>query len=217
MRKEFTAVKDNGLFDGIGYSDFEKMFRCIGAETRAFKRNETVLMTGDAVRTVGLVLSGGVRILREDLDGNSTILGEVNVSEIFGEVLACAGVDHSPVTVRTFEDSEILFIDYRKVISVCPSACEFHSRLVMNLLKLVARKNLILLQKIDILSKRTTREKLMAFFDAHRGAAKRFTINYDRDELARYLCVDRSAMSNELSKMRDEGLLKFNKSTFELL
>jgi len=217
MRREFEAVKDNPLFRGIGYSDFEKMFRCINADVRIYKKDETVLLLGDPVTSVGLVLSGAVRVFKEDVNGNSMILAEINVSEIFGEVFACADIDHSPVTVKASEECEILFVDYKKIISVCPSACEFHSRLIRNLLELVAKKNLVLLQRIDIMSKRTTREKLLAFFDSQRGMAKRFTISYDREELARYLCVDRSAMSNELSKMRDEGLLRFNRNVFEIL
>ncbi len=107
-------------------------------------------------------------------------------------------------------------MDYKKIITTCACACHFHARLIENMLRLIARKNLILNQKLEIVSKRTTREKLMCFFDTQRGAAKRFTIPFNREELARYLCVDRSAMSNELCKMRDEGLISFHKNTFEL-
>ena len=110
-----------------------------------------------------------------------------------------------------------MFINYKKMISVCSSACIFHSKLIGNLLQLIAQKNLMLNRKIEILSKRTTREKLLAFFMAHKGASKKIIIPYNREELARYLCVDRSAMSKELCKMRDEGLLRFRKNIFELL
>ena len=217
MKKEFDAVKDNRLFSNIGYSDFEKMFKCIGADTVSYKKDDMILLSGDPVSRVGLILSGSVKIIKEDANGRSTIVSESVTGEAFGEVFASADIDHSPVSVRAAEDTDILFMDHRKIVTVCPSACEFHGRLIKNLLKLVAEKNLMLLKKIDILSKRTTREKLLAFFDAHRGASKRFTINYDRDELARYICVDRSAMSSELSKMRAEGLIKFSKNTFEIL
>ncbi|MDR2898650.1 MAG: helix-turn-helix domain-containing protein [Spirochaetaceae bacterium] len=115
------------------------------------------------------------------------------------------------------DTAEILFLDYRRIITSCSAACSFHTQLIENMLKLVARKNVLLNQKIEILSKRTTREKLLCFFDIHRGRAKRFTIPFNREELSQYLCVDRSAMSNELCKMRDEGLITFEKNLFEML
>lgn len=217
MKKIFEAIKDNPLFSGIGYSDFESMFRCIQARTQRYSEDDIILLSGDTVNFVGLILSGGVKIIKEDMDGNITILTELGVSELFGEVFACAGVDHSPVTVQASEDSEILFINYKKIITACSSACGFHTKLIENMIKLIAKKNLMLNQKIEILSKRTTREKLFMFFDIQRGTAKKFTVPYSREEMARYLCVDRSAMSNELCKMRDERLIKFNKNKFEIL
>jgi CRP-like cAMP-binding protein len=176
-----------------------------------------VLRSGDTVNFVGLVLSGGVNIKKEDTDGRVTILTDIGVSEAFGEVFACAGISQSPVTIQAAEDSEILFFDYRKIITSCTSACPFHAKLIENMLRLVAQKNMMLTQKMEILSKRTTRDKLLCFFDMQRGAAKRFTVPFDRERLAQYLCVDRSAMSNELCKMRAEGLIKFQRNTFELL
>jgi CRP-like cAMP-binding protein len=217
LNKIFEAVKHNPLWGGIGYSDFENMIRCMDAKTKNYKKGDVVLLSGDTVSQIGLILSGRVKIIREDVDGNASILTELGISELFGEVFACAGIDHSPVTIQATEKSEILFFNFRKVITTCSSACVFHSRLIENMMKLLAQKNLLLNQKIEILSKRTTKEKLLAFFDTQRGAAKKFTTPYNREEMARFLCVDRSAMSNELCKMRDEGLIRFDKNTFEIL
>ena len=217
MKNIFEAVKNNPLFKGIAFSDFEGMFGCLSARTVNYKKGDIILLSGDAVSFVGLILSGSVKIIKEDMDGHITILTELFVTDIFGETFACAGVSHSPVTIETASDAEILLIDYKRIISSCSSACPHHTRLIENMLGLLAMKNLMLNQKIEILSKRTTREKLLCFFDAHRGAAKRFTIPYNREELAHYLCVDRSAMSNELCKMRDEGLIDFQKNNFEIM
>jgi len=217
MKNIFDAIKDNPLWGGIGHSDFESMIRCMEAKTRKYSKGEIILMSGDTVNHIGLIISGCVKVIKEDKDGNITILTELAVSDLFGEVFACAGIGHSPVTVQASEDCEILFMNYRKIITSCPSACGFHTRLVENMLKIIAQKNLALSQKIEVLSKRTTREKLLLFFDMQRGAAKKFTIPYNREEMAHYLCVDRSAMSNELCKMRDEGLIRFNKNEFELI
>ena len=217
MKQVFEIIKFNPLLSGIGYSDFESMARCMGADIRRYGKGDVVLLSGDTVTNIGLVISGSVRVISEDIDGNISILTELAATELFGEVFACAGIDHSPVTVQATDECEILFMNYRKVVDSCPSACEHHSRLIENMLKLIARKTLMLNQKIEILSKRTTRGKLLAFFDAQRGAAKKFSIPYNREELAHYLNVDRSAMSNELCKMRDEGLIAFHKSNFEIL
>ena len=217
MRKIFEIVKDNTLFEAMAFSDFERVLGCLSAKTAHYAKSDVILLSGDAVNFVGLVLSGGVQVVKEDRDGRIAILTELGVSELFGEVFACAGITHSPVTVLARENAEILMLDYKKVITTCTSACPFHARLIENMLRLIALKNLMLKQKNEILSKRTTREKLLAFFDTQRGMAKKFTIPYNREELSHYLCVDRSAMSNELCKMRDEGVLRFHKNTFEML
>ncbi len=217
MKKIFEAAKSSPLFSGIAFSDFERMLNCLSAKTADYMKGDVILLSGDTVNFVGLVLSGSVQVIKEDMDGRITILTELGVSELFGEVFACADIAQSPVTVLAAESTEILRMDYKKIITSCTSACPFHAKLIENMLKLVARKNLMLNQKIEILSKRTTREKLLAYFDMQRGMAKKFTIPYNREELAHYLCVDRSAMSNELCKMRDEGMLRFQKSAFELL
>ncbi|MCL1829546.1 MAG: Crp/Fnr family transcriptional regulator [Oscillospiraceae bacterium] len=217
MKRIFDTIKSNPLFQGIAFSDFKSMMSCLSARSTAYKKGDVILLSGDTVNFVGLVLSGGVKVIKEDMNGNITILTELGISESFGEVFACAGVDHSPVTVQASEDAKILFIDYKKIITACSAICPFHTRLIENMLKPIAQKNLTLNQKIDILSKRTTREKLMSFFDYQRGAAKKFSIPYSREELAHYLCVDRSAMSNELCKMRDDGILKFSKNLFEIM
>ena len=216
MERIFEIIKNNPLFTGIGFGEFENIFKCLSIKTVDYQKDEVILLSGDPVNYVGIILSGSVQIIKEDIDGRITILTELGVSELFAEVFACAGIIYSPVTVLAVENTEILFMDYKKIITSCSSACLYHTRLIENMLKLVAHKNLMLNQKIEILSKRTTRDKLLTFFDTQRGMAKKFTIPYNREELAHYLCVDRSAMSNELCKMRDEGLIEFHKNTFEI-
>jgi CRP-like cAMP-binding protein len=216
MKQFFEFPKKNPLFDGIALSDFEKMFDCLSARKKLYQKGEIILLSGNPVNFVGLVLSGSVQIIKDDEDGRSNILAEFGASELFGETFACAGIDHSPVTVIAAENTEILQLDYRKVITTCRSSCSFHIKLIENMMKLIARKNLILNQKIEILSKRTTREKLLCFFNLHRSSSKKCIIPFNREELAQYLCVDRSAMSAELSKMKNEGILNFEKNTFEI-
>jgi len=217
MKKIFDIAKDSPLFQGIAFCDFEPLLQCLSAGTATYKKDEMILLSGDPVNFVGLILSGSIKILREDADGNSTILTKLSVSEIFGEVFAFAELCHSPVTVAAAEETEIVFIDGNKIITSCGNACPFHAKLIKNMLQMFAYKNLILNQKIEILSKRRTRDKLLCFFDQQRGAANRFTLPFNREEMAAYLCVDRSAMSHELCKMRDDRLIRFHRNEFEML
>ena len=216
MKDIFETVKGNPLFDGIAYESFADMMACLSARQAKYKKDEFIIIAGDSINFVGLILSGGVQIIKEDSEGRVAILSELAAADIFGETFACSGVSQSPVTVQAATDTEILVLDYKRIVTTCTSACPFHTRLIENMLKLLANKNLMLNQKIEILSKRTTREKLLCYFDAQRGAASRFSIPFNREELAQYLCVDRSAMSGELGKMRDEGLIKFKKNEFEI-
>ncbi|MDR2900428.1 MAG: Crp/Fnr family transcriptional regulator [Treponema sp.] len=217
MKRLFEVPQSNPLFDGIAFSDFERMFDCLSARKKLYQKGEIILLSGNSVNFVGLVISGSVQVIKNDEDGRVNILAELGASELFGETFACAGIDHSPVTVIASEKTEILLMNYRKIITICKSSCSFHAKLIENMLALIARKNLMLNQKIEILSKRTTREKLLCFFNLHRATAKKFTIPFNREELAQYICVDRSSMSAELGKMRDEGIIKFEKNEFEIL
>lgn len=217
MKKIYEAAKHSQLWSGIGFNDFEEMIRCNGAKTMRYNKGEIILMSGDSVNFIGMIVSGSVRVVKESMNGDISIIAELVAPDLFGEEFACANIDHSPATVQASEKCEVLLLDYKKVIAACSSACAFHSKLIENMLRIIAEKNLLLNQKIDILSKRKTREKLLAFFDLQRGASSKFTIPFNREEMANYLSVDRSAMSNELCKMRDEGIIRFHKNSFELL
>lgn len=216
MKQAFEKVKQNPLFQGIGVSDFETMLACMEARLQHYQKGTIIQLSGNPVESIGLVLSGVVQVVREDLEGKQNLLTELREGDMFGEVFACAGITHSPVTVVAEETSEVLHINYRKIITTCTSACAFHHQLVANMLTLLAQKNLMLNRKIEVLSRRTIRERLLLYFDLYRQGAKRFTIPLSREELAAYLCVDRSAMSAELSKMQREGLLRYERNTFEM-
>ena len=210
-------MKNNNLFEGITLSDFEKTIPCLSPIQKKFNKNEIILHAGDRVNNIYIMLSGSVKIVKYDIDGKENILTELSVSEIFGEVFACANIVNSFVTAVSLTESEVLFLDYKKIITSCSSACLSHSKLIANMLKLLANKNMMLHQKIELVSKRTTRERLLLYFDMHRAIEKKITIPHSRENLAAYLCVDRSAMSNEISKMQKEGIIKYNKNQFEIL
>ncbi len=216
---DYQIIKKNELFRGIEDDNLKSILSCLSAKVLVYKKGEYVYMTGENINHIGILLKGQVVVLKEDEDGNTNILSEISQSEMFGEALACAEIEISSVSVQAVETSEILLIDYKKIIRTCSSACIFHTMLIENMLKILARKTIILNQKMEILSKKTIREKLMAFFALQKNIANSnvFTIPYNREQLSKYLYVDRSALSRELGKMRDEGLIRFKKNKFELI
>ena len=219
MKKYNPVLERCALFDGIAMDDLSAMLGCIGGHTVTVSRGQAVYREGDPATHVGMVLSGAVRLVREDFYGNRSIVAHIGPAELFGETYACAGVASLPVSVVADEDSTVLLMDCRRITTTCSSACAFHNRIIHNLLRLVAVKNLVFDQNIQVTSKRTTREKLMAFLlnQAKLHGRNSFTIPYDRQELADYLEVDRSGLSAEISKLRREGVLESDRNRFTLL
>ena len=219
MEKYFEIIKQCFLFDGIVDSNLNILLDCLKAVRRTYKKNELVFSAGDTVRYVGVILSGSVHILQEDYWGNRTILAHIPPGGLFGEAFSCAEMDSLPVSVIAAEKSEILLIDCRRIIITCSSACVFHMALIKNMIKLLAQKTIMLTQKMEIITHRTTRERLLAYLSSQaiKTGKSRFTIPFNRQQLADYLSVERSAMSAELSHMQSDGLIRTDRSEFELL
>lgn len=219
MKKDSDILENCPLFAGIEKKEMEELLLCLCAQSLEADRGQTIFLEGEPAKYVGIVVSGCVQIVREDYYGNRSILASAGQGELFGEVFACAGVEKLPVSVIASEKSRILLTDCKRIITTCKQSCTFHSRIIQNLLRIVASKNLILNQKIECTSRRTTREKLMAYLmiQAREHNSSSFTIPFDRQSLADYLCVDRSAMSAEISRLQKEGVLKCRKSEFRLL
>ena len=219
MKRYGTILKKCGLFAEIEENQLLTMLSCLRATVRTYEKNQVILSEGDAAERIGVILSGAVQIIRIDYYGNRSILTELQPAGMFGESFACADVARMPVDVVATEKSDVLFIDAKRILHVCSSACGFHNQLIYNLMKLVATKNLIFHQKLEIISKRSTREKLMTYLmmQAKQQNSNSFTVLFDRQELADYLEVDRSGLSAELSKLRKEGVLECRKNHFTLL
>ncbi|MGF0033912.1 Crp/Fnr family transcriptional regulator [Bariatricus sp. SGI.154] len=218
MKINIDMLSASPLFQGIKEEDLENMLSCLGGTVRNYGRNEVILVEGEPVGKVGVVLKGCVQVMNEDVFGNRTILEQVGQGELFGAAYACAKFDRSPVSVAAVEDSAVLQLDVRRVLTVCPTACQFHQELVRNMVHILAGKNVLLGEKIRYLSRRTTREKLMSYLSdqSKRAGSRHFCIPFDRQGLADYLCVERSAMSAELGKLRKEGVVDYLRSEFWL-
>lgn len=218
MSENFDLLARTPLFTGLRREELESMLACLSARIIQLEKGAPVCLEGDAANHVGIVLLGAVQVVREDYYGNRSVLTVAEPGELFAEVFACAGLETMPVSVLALKHSRIMLLDCKKVLTVCSNACPFHTRLVNNLLRVVAQKNLALNQKIHFMSRRTTREKVMAYLleQAKRHGSDRFTIPFDRQALADYLGVERSAMSTEISKLKQAGFLDCKGSWFHI-
>lgn len=218
--KEFIPVlKRTKLFAGVGEEDIGSMLSCLGARLRRYRKGECVLRQGEHLSDIVVLAEGRLHIQKDDYWGNRSILGQIGVGEIFGEAYLAPESGALMNDVVAVENSAVFFFDVKRIITTCSSACRFHAMVVQNLFFAVSEKNRGLVQKLDCISKRTTREKLIAYLseEAKKHNSADIAIPFNRQQLADYLSVDRSAMSNELCKMRDEGLLTFEKNRFRLL
>lgn len=218
MEEYFDILSACPLFRGIDRQELGTALDCLRARVVSLARGEAALSEGDPASFVGIVLTGRLQILRTDFFGNRSILAHLAPGELFGESFACAGVKEVPVTVAAAEAARVTLIDCRRITGPCGSQCRFHQQMIWNLLQIVAAKNLVFHQKIEVTSKRTTREKLMTYLmlQAKRQGRLEFEIPYDRQELADYLEVDRSGLSAEIGKLRRQGVIEAERSRFRL-
>ncbi len=219
MKKYIPILKKTNLFAGVADEEIGAMLSCLDARLRTYKKGEYVFRQGEHLNCITVLADGELYIQRDDYWGNRTIVSRIAVGEMFGEAYIAPESGALLNDVIAVEDSVVIFFDMRRIITVCSSACRFHSMVVQNLFFAISEKNRSLLQKLGHISKRTTREKLISYLseEAKRNRSASFIIPFNRQQLADFLSVDRSAMSNELCKMRDEGLLEFDKNAFKLL
>ena len=194
------------------------MLSCLETREERFPKDTFLLRTGDTAESIGLVLSGSVLVVQEDIWGNRNILSKAGPGQTFAAAYACAPGSLLNVSVLAETPVTAMFLNVKRVLNVCPSACEHHSRIIRNLLGELAEKNLRFGEKLTHMGQRTTRAKLMSYFsaEAQRLGTYEFDIPFSRQQLADYLAVERSGLSLELGKMRSEGLLDFHKSHFIL-
>ena len=218
MKKFITLLKRTKLFSGIGDADILSMLNCLNATVREYSKGEYAFRQGEYIRNLMILAEGRLHIQKEDYWGNLNILNEIRPGEMFGEAYIVPNSGPLMDDVIAIEESVVLFFDMERILTVCPSACPFHTRLIKNIFYTISDKNKSLVQKLSYMSQRSTREKLLSYLsdEAKRQNSSSFSIPFNRQQLADFLSVDRSAMSNELCKLRDEGILDFHKSEFAL-
>lgn len=216
MIKELTDIS---LFRGICKTDIETLLRCLQAEEIFYQKGGTIFSPGDTTRHLGVVLEGMALIEHADIWGNNNILGSAEPGGIFGEAYACLPGEPLMIHVTAVRDTRILFINAEKICNTCPASCPFHAQLIRNLLTVCASKSVQLSKRILHTGPKSIRKRLMSYFSECTLAAGSycFDIPYNRQQLADYLSVDRSALSAELSKMQKDGLLRYHKNHFEVI
>lgn len=218
LEQYFPVLKSCPLFQGIEERQYAALLDCLGARVHSCDKGKAILHAGDAATQVGVVLTGSVQVCREDADGNRAIMAAIDPGGMFGEAYACAHTPSLPVSVWAAERCSILLLSLDKVTTVCSSACAYHNLLIANLLRVLAQKNVFLTGKMEHLGKRTLREKLLSYLRSQETAAGRaFSIPFDRQALADYLCADRSALSRELGNLQRDGVVEFEKNRFRFL
>ena len=202
MQKYLDILKNSALFSGIDTKDLINMFKCLLMNIKTYEKNSYILKASEPLVEVGIILKGRVNIIKEDYWGNRTILTTLSTGDLFGESFVCTNINNNCFSIVTAEKAEIMFLNYQKITSPCQFACNFHST-----------------TKIDHLSKKTTREKILSYLssEALKNNSNSFTIPFNRQELADFLSVERSAMSAELSRMQKDKLITYHKNNFTLL
>jgi CRP-like cAMP-binding protein len=218
MKKYISILKGTKLFSGVGEEDIEAMLGCLQANHRSFKKGDYILREGERIDRIMILAKGKLLVQQDDFWGNRSMVGLAVSGDIFAESYSLTG-ETLEVSVLAATDCEILFFNASKAVSGCAQVCSFHEQLSRNLLGILARKNLLLTEKMRHMARKTTREKLLSYLSAQalQASGPEFDIPLDRQQLADFLGVERSAMSAALGKLRDEGVLEFRKNHFRLL
>lgn len=215
----YSFLTETALFHGVSDDEAQAMLGCLGSFSKQYEKGDIIYHAGDSVQSMGLVMSGSVNIESDDVWGNRSILGHIAAGQIFAETYACIPGETMLVNVTAVEKCEVLFLNASRLLTTCPNSCSHHNRLIQNLLQISASKNLGLSRRILHTSSKTIRGRLLSYLSdqAKICGSYKFTIPFNRQQLADYLSVDRSAMSSELSKMQLDGILTYSKNSFCLM
>lgn len=219
MEESISILKKTALFSGVAPEHIAEMMTCLSAKSAYYDKNQFVFRQGDMPSCIAVLVKGKLHLQKDDYWGNRSIISSVVPGEMFGEAYALSNGTPILHDVVAVEDSTVVFFDANKTLTVCPSTCPFHARVIRNLFSAVSEKNRKLVGKLGHMAKRTTKEKLLSYLseEADKQKCSDFEIPFNRQQLADYLAVDRSAMSNELCRLRDSGVIAFHRNHFTLL
>lgn len=219
MKVDNALLQKSPIFKNIKPEEFGSLFACVGAHRENFKKGEFIFLNGNKITDIGIVLSGHVQIIKEDVYGNRTILSDLRPPQTFGESFCCGSKFILTVSAIALENTSILFLPFERVMHMCPSACGYHNLLIHNMVEMIATKNIGLLEKLEVTTKHSLREKIFTYLSqlSQEQNSTTVTSSLGRVELADFFGADRSSLTRELNKMQKEGLISFNRNTYKLL
>lgn len=219
MNIYISVLEKARLFKGIIPADLELLIKCLEGTVKKYESGACIIALEQEVGHIGIVLEGQVEIVKENVVGDRNIIAVLESGGLFAEGIVCTTKRLSPVTVRAKTKTNILMIPYERIIITCGKSCVFHSQLIRNMLTLLGEKNYALNHKIDFLILKGMREKIALYLleEAKKHKSMAFHIVLNRNDLAEYLNVSRSAMSRELSRMKEEGLIDYYKNSFKII
>lgn len=219
MKQYINLLKNTYMFNGINESEIEGMLKCLNARTMLYKKNEYILRNGETVNSIGMVLEGLALVEKEDIWGNRTIISEISPGSLYAESYACLSKLPAEISVIASDNTTVMLFDIRRILTTFSSSCGFHTKLIQNLLYTIAQKNVLLTKKMEYISKKTIKEKLLAYLssEAMKAGSPTFNIPFNRQELADFLSVDRSALSSEISRLQKKGIISCRKNAFTIL
>ena len=207
------------LFKDIEPADLDNMYSCLSGVKRSFTAGETVCSFDNDSLKLGIITKGIVRLERTDFFGDTSMLDRLEVNDIIGDISVYSSVDENEVSAVCEKDCEVIFINHEKIINPCEQICPCHITMTKNLLTMIATKAERLSLRVEVLSHKNIRSKLMSFFsmEAKRAGSNSFTLPFSVSTLASYICVDRSAMMREIAKMKKDGLIEADRRNITLL
>ncbi len=215
---ESQIISESLIFKDIHSDELIILLKCLNAVKKNYKKGDYAFFSGEKMTHLGILIQGSADIVQEDALGRKSIVTKIIPRGVFGEGIVAGKLKESPVSVIACEDTDILFLGYSQMIERCEANCAFHTRLITNMLELMSNKIIMLNKKLNYSLMKTIREKIVNYLVESYGInnKKSFLVPYNREELANYFSVDRSSLSRELAKMKEEGLIDFNKNKFTL-
>lgn len=218
-KKEKNKLTNIPLFAGISEENLNDLLYCAKSYEESYGKDDVILLDNDEVAYIGIVLCGNVLMMKNDIYGNQTMLSYMSEGDLFGETFAIRHYTNSSVTFIAGAPTRVLFLAAYNLIHTCPRGCAFHNDLTSNFFDLLGKKNIMLMQKIEIQSKTTIREKILAYLSllAEQQKSRYVTLPITKTAMAEFLSVNRSAMMRELSVMKKENIIDYQKDTFRIL
>lgn len=218
IEKYYNQIKNSPVFYGMNDEELKGLLECFHARVRKYQKEEMIIRQGDIISNIYLILDGGVNIEKDSYWGRRIIISRLGKNQNLALSFVGSKNVESSVDAITVEETLVLILSYEKCTSMCQNACTRHKVLINNLFQILSKENIELIQKIENVSQKTIRDKVLTFLsnEAQKNHSNQFDIKFNRQDLADYLNVDRSAMSFELSKLQKERLIKYNKNHFEL-